>query len=281
VTNLNFSIRNNEQTFENIKSQHKKITKMNNKNSVFNTFGLEYYQEIIYLSLAPIGLIGIGLNILTFVILRGEQFSLPVIHYLRAHTINSCFMCLIMPTVITGHINSEWSARYRAHFYIPFVNLLFFYQTSLDIVLTLDRALTFTTHFENLRHFKPKLVSIILLVISVLMSLPSWFTFGTKQIEIQLNGTERVTFHSSSMEPNHFFYINNLIFNVTPFVIEMPLNIITMIFLKKYLKRRVHFRNARPANHPDGFLLQQENRLRKMEMKVTLLVVILSVLSFM
>jgi hypothetical protein len=56
---------------------------------------------------------------------------------------------------------------------------------------------------------------------------------------------------------------------------------LTMILLKRYLKRRVDFRKARPPNHPDGFLLRRENRIRKMEMKVTYLVVILSLLSFM
>jgi hypothetical protein len=256
---------------------------MSYKKTIFNTFDQEFYQDMIYLILAPIGLIGIGLNILAFIILRGEQFRLPVIHYLRAHTINSCFMCLIIPTVITGRINTESSAKYYAHFYIPFAMILIFYQTSLDTVLTFDRALTFSTHFEKYRHFKPKLVSIILLVISILMSLPTWFTFGTKQTEmIQLNGTTETTvFYFSFMKPNFSFYMTNFIFNIIPFTFEMPLNIVTMIFLKNYLKRRVHFRNARPADHPDGFLLQQENRLRKMEMKVTLLVIILSIFSLM
>jgi hypothetical protein len=164
---------------------------MNYKKLVFNTFNLKFHQYIIYLSLIPTGLIGIGLNILTFVILRGEQFRLPVIHYLRDHTINSCFLCLLITTVITCHINNEWSAKYYAHFYIPFINFLVFYQTSLDIVLTFDRALTFTTRFEKFKKLKPTLVSITLLVISIVTCFPSWITFGTKQIEIQLNERKR------------------------------------------------------------------------------------------
>jgi hypothetical protein len=253
---------------------------MEYKKSIFNTYGLEFHQDIIYLSLIPIGVIGFGFNILTFVILRGEQFRLPVIHYLRAHTINSCFLCLIIPTAISGHINNEWSAEYYAHFYVPIINFLVFYQTSLDTVLTFDRALTFTTKFEKLKKLKPKLISVSLLLISLLMNLPAWVTFGTKKMEIQLNETEKVTFYSTRIEPNNFFYVANMIVNTVPFVVEMPLNVVTMVLLKKYLKRRIHFRNARPLNHPDGFLLQPENRIRKMEMKVTFLVVILSLLSF-
>jgi hypothetical protein len=145
---------------------------MEYKKSIFNTYGLEFHQDIIYLSLIPIGVIGFGFNILTFVILRGEQFRLPVIHYLRAHTINSGLMCLIIPTVISGHINNEWSNKYQAHLYIPIINLLIFYQTSLDTVLTLDRTLTFTTKFEKFRKLKPQFVSMVLLVISFMMSSP-------------------------------------------------------------------------------------------------------------
>jgi hypothetical protein len=254
---------------------------MEYKKSIFNTYGLEFHQDIIYLSLIPIGLIGFGFNILTFVILRGEQFRLPVIHYLRAHTINSCFLCLIIPTAISGHINNVDSAKYYAHFYVPIINFLVFYQTSLDTVLTFDRALTFTTRFEKLKKFKPKLISLFLLLISLVMNLPAWVTFSTKQMEIQLNETEKILFYSTAIEPNPFFYLTNSIANTVPFVIEMPLNILTMILLKRYLKRRIHFRIARPVNHPDGFLLQPENRVRKMEMKVTLLVVILFLLSFL
>jgi hypothetical protein len=254
---------------------------MDKKRSIFNTIGLEYYQEMIYLSLIPIGLIGIGFNILTFMILRGEQFRLPVVHYLRAHTVNSCLMCILIPTVITAYINSEWSNKYYTHFYIPILNLLIYYQTSLDTLLTLDRALTFTTRFEKLKELKPKLVSMILLVISLVMNSPVWFTFKTKKIEIQLSETEKSVFYMAIMEANHFFYFASIIVDTIPFVVEMPLNVVTMVLLKKYLKRRIHFRNARPLNHPDGLLLQQENRTRKMEMKVTFLVIVLSVLSFM
>jgi hypothetical protein len=113
------------------------------------------------------------------------------------------------------------------------------------------------------------------------MSSPFWFTFGTMPIEIQSNETEKIVIHSLIMKPSSIFFVANFIFNIIPFVVELPLNIATMILLKKYLKRRVHFRIARPPNHPDGFLLQQENRIRKMEMKVTFLVVILSLFSFM
>jgi hypothetical protein len=249
--------------------------------TIFNTFGLEYYQEIIYLNLIPIGFIGIGLNILTIKILKGEQFRLPVIHYLRAHTINNCFLCLLISTVIACHIHEKWSLEYYAHIYIPTINLLIFYQTSLDTVLTFDRALVFTTKFETFKHIKPGLVSSVLLVVSVVMSTPVWFTFTNEQDVIQLNETQKILIYSMIIKPNHFFYAVNSIINTIPFIFEMPLNIVTMILLKNYLKRRIQFRIARPPNHPDGFLLQQENKLRKMEMNVTFLVVILSLLSLM
>jgi hypothetical protein len=254
---------------------------MLNEKSIINSLGLEFYQQVIYLSLIPIGLVGIGLNISTFLILKGRQFRLPVIHYLRVYTINNCFLCFLISTVILCHIHKEWSIKYYAHIYIPFLNLSMFYQTSLDTVLTLDRSLTFTTKFERFKQFKPRLVSMILLVISIVMSSPFWFTFGTMPIEIQSNETEKIVIHSLIMKPSSIFFVANFIFNIIPFVVELPLNIATMILLKKYLKRRVHFRIARPPNHPDGFLLQQENRIRKMEMKVTFLVVILSLFSFM
>jgi hypothetical protein len=270
---------------------HKFFSKFKQKNnttkmpsyqkSMFNTFGLEFYQDIIYLCLIPIGFIGVILNILTFLILRGEQFKLPVFHYLRAHSINSCCVCLIISTVIACHIDYEWSAKYYSHIYIPILNFLVFYQTSLDTVLTFDRALTFTTKFEKFRQFKPKLVSLIVLVTSIVMDLPSWITFTTQKTEIQLNGTTTVFIYHSVIKPNEFFYLTNSIINGIPFFVELPLNILTMILLKRYLKRRVDFRKARPPNHPDGFLLRRENRIRKMEMKLTYLVVILSLLSFM
>jgi hypothetical protein len=212
----------------------------------FELFGSAICQQIIYLTLIPVFLIGSGLNIFTIIILRGNQFKLPVFYYLKVYCAKSAIICLLVSTVflydtreILAFTNNKWITIYLSNIYIPFVNLLFCYQATLDILLTFDRLTSFSTRFQFYKGLKPRSVCVILFFVSFIVCIPLWFQFSHNAQEIKLNETTTFTFHYTDISkkiPSSLYYSINFIIDATAILTQLPLNIWTMILLKGYMK---------------------------------------------
>jgi hypothetical protein len=256
-------------------------------NSLYNLTNSKLYREFIYLSIIPLGFFGFILNIFTFAVLNNNKslFKLPVYFYVRVYTIKSAFICLIATTLFIGDTrilfkftNSQWAMKYFAHFYIPITNSLFFYQTCLDCLLTFDRLTCIWDKFKFYNRSKPKKYCIILSVFTLLVTFPYWLAFKYKIIK-----TKQFVVHYmglSDVIPKYIFITINLMLDALPLLFELPLNILTIILLRKYLNELAQFEIA-PRHHPDGLLFKEENKFKKIEIKVTFIVVIMSLLSLM
>jgi hypothetical protein len=278
----------------------------NQTNFWFELLGLKWYHEIIYLCLLPTGLIRLLLNIFALIILRGDSFKLPIFYYLRVYAFKSSIICLITSTLFVTNTrrlfsftNSMWTMVYSAHIQIPIAKTLFFYEACLDIVLSFDRAVMFSSGFRFFKKIKPSLVCLILLVISIVISCPFWLLFKQSMNEFETNQNQTVLVHrvvSTKLISPLITYIVVSIVDVFPFLIEIPLNAIVMILLKRYLKRKFELRQATQSrlnsrsvhqsklnsihvNRTVSVYTQDEVRTKKMEIKVTFLVVIMSIFS--
>jgi hypothetical protein len=249
--------------------------------------GLNLKHEIMYLSLLPICLIGLLLNILTLLILRGESFRLPIFSYLRVYAIKSGVICILLSTLFLANTrrfftftNSQWTMIYSAQIQIPVAKTLFFYESCLDILLSFDRAVMFSSGFHFYKKIKPNLICLILFVISCIISCPFWIIFTARSDVLKLNETEVYKLYSidvTKWTSNLLLYIVFSIVDFLPFLAEIPLNIIVIVLLKRYLKRKLNVRNSSSTRL--AVLTQEEIRTKKMELKVTFLVVIMSFFS--
>jgi hypothetical protein len=265
-------------------------------NDWLNRFGFKYYEEVIFLALIPIGLIGFFLNILAFFVLRKDKFKLPIFDYFRIYTLNSAIICLLMATKFLNSSRrffsfskSEWTAKYSVYFNVPMINALFFYSSCLDNILTVDRIVIFSKRFIYFKKTKPLFVSLVLLAVCALLSVPFWLNFTTKEMMLPINDTEVATIFftvPSNMRNLILVCIANFIIDTSTFIIEMPLNIATIILLKRYLNKRMRTadtskRSVEKLSKATPVIQEETCREKKLQVKVTILVVIMASLSLL
>jgi hypothetical protein len=269
-------------------------------------YGSMWHQEITFLILLPIGLIGFILNLMALCVYQRREFeTMPIYDYLRFYTANSAVICLLISTRFINRsrrffnfANTSFAMNYFAHFYIPVLNFAYFYGSCLDILLTLDRIALFSNEFQFFKVFKkPKKICIILMVISFLFTIDFWFLSSVSKVELKLNATQVfVMYHLASSRLNHDLAIHftNLIVNIIPIIIEVPLNISTILLLRAYMRRRknigiVKFVMSKERNTSDTSLFdeqsnkefKQKDKAKKLELKVTFLIIFMSFLSLM
>jgi hypothetical protein len=267
-------------------------------------FGARSYEEICFLLLIPIGSIGFILNVIALVILRGKDFELPIYEYVRIYTVNSMFICLLTATRFLDKTlglftftNSRGVFMYITHVYIPLINLVYFYQSILDLVLTFDRIVLFTNRFTFFRKLKPKLVCLLILICCIILMLYYWMYLTQKQTLVPLNGTQIfVINHMTTSKLSNYIAINlsNAITDILPLAFEIPLNIWVIFALRNYLKKKKRIILPTRTNgdvksvdastavaRVQNLAERKAAQIRKMEMKVTGLILFMSFLAFM
>jgi hypothetical protein len=268
-----------------------------------NKFGSYWYQDVANFGIILLCLIGMILNIISYLVFRGREFySLTIYEYLRVYSLNSALICAIGSTRFIGYSkhffafsNSEWATRYFINFFLPVINSLIMYQSLLDILLSFDRIALFANNrFMFYRRLKPKVTCFILLILSFVLMTNFWLLYTPRQVEVKLNKEQiyiihfyvkAFTFSSISL------IFSNLICNFVPLILEIPVNFITIYQLKVYLDLRktlmiqYHVNNNRirqmiPATHQQP-LSSIDQRTRKMEIRITLPIIIMSFTSIM
>jgi hypothetical protein len=261
-------------------------------------FGFEWYVDLAYIILLPFCLICATLNILAFIVLKGRNFiESPIYEYIRIYTLHSCALCLIFSTQFIFNCrrlipfgNTEWATRYNVNFYIPMANIALLYQAFLDIVLSFDRVVLFSNRFRFYKKLAPKMVCLSFLVLTFIVTIYFWLVSTHHATELRLNDTEVYIMHHAALAVTARSYISNIVNGFTdgiPLIIEIPLNIATIILLRNYLVNRKKVRvTAAASSHVNPVNSQntqntQNERQKKMEVKVTVLVIFMSFISIL
>jgi hypothetical protein len=285
----------------------------------YEYYGSSWYQEIAFISFIPSSLVGFILNLLVYTILRDKQFNLPIYSYLRAYTICSACVCLAFSTKfiqnarrIIGVTNSETAIWYTTKFLIPLITILYIYGACLDIVLSLERALLLSNTFKKFKKLNPTKLCVFFFIFSFLFQIPVWFYYEPASKEIPLNETYNLKIHyftrsefGNSFTASILIVIHHLIADFLTVFLENLINIITLIYLRKYLKRKDKLMNNKHEKHgeeeaesvfvsdthvkgekskestPSISLRKKNIKFSQVEVKLTIMVIVLSTLSTM
>jgi hypothetical protein len=281
----------------------------------YELLGLSLIQDIIFLCLIPIGIIGILLNILTLFVLRSDKFKLTFYTYLRAYTINSIFICFLNATRFSSNIrqniffvNLKLSLQFFCYIYIPILSGINVFESALDIILSIERLALLSKRIQWFTKIKPKKLCIILAFIFIVLAIPYWFFFKSNDIVtniVTLNETKTVIIHFYIPRyKNGFigFYMNVFPYfvDIIPIIAETCLNVLTVISIKKYTKNKTKLytksttrseklamnnissdseANSCGKSSPAKSLTLSKSKI--MEVKMTILVILLSIMSIL
>jgi hypothetical protein len=290
---------------------------MNNKNGEYFTLehwytslGSTFVTEVIYVSLIPIGIIGILLNLFALLVLRSDKFNLPFYTYLRIFTINGIFICLINGTQFTIGVrriipstNTKFSMLYVCYVYVPVIRLLNLYGSTLDVVLSMERVSLLSKRMVWFRKWKPVKVCLTIATICIIFSIPFWFFFKPMEMEVYLNETTPFRLHFFNLGYNNsfmnfYFYKLPYFTDIPPIFIETICNFLSIYLIKKYVKRKLELATVKKSDDTPMIKLLNSNssdktgkttnvnasttiKSKKMEVKLTILVIFLSILSIM
>jgi hypothetical protein len=261
-------------------------------------FGSDRAQDIKLLTLLPIGIIGFILNILVLVVLRNKEFELSVYSYIRAYTFNSALICLLISTrfvtksyTLFKFTNTLVAQLYSSKFYVPVTKFLYLYGSFLDILLTFDRIVLFSNRFQFFKRLKPLLVCIIIAPITLILVIYHFINREIRETSVKLNKTEIFVIYSvkgSKLNDRLANIIINSIIDLLPIVLEILFNVATIFFLKKYINKKKHIiGDVQMSSQPSAKFTEnanktkQQNRTRKMEIRVTVLILVMSIISIM
>jgi hypothetical protein len=266
---------------------------------LFNAFGLTLFQEIVYFCLIPISIIGIMLNILALCILDSHKFTLPFYTYLRAYTVCSIFICLFNSSHFSVGLrrtfeftNSRLSMIYICYFYIPIITILNVYGTALDVILSIERIVLLSTKMNWYKYMNARRMCILLAVVFSVLTTPYWFFFEPNEVTVYLNGTTLFVLHFYKTRKldeliKFYFYIFRFFADVIPIFVETTANIFSVYLIKKYIKKRKRMVSRRKTEEemvltnlsPKKFSIGEKSK--KVEIKITILVIFLSIVSIM
>jgi hypothetical protein len=266
----------------------------------FTIFGSVFVQEVINISIIPIGIFGIVLNILAFIVLRSDDFNLPFYTYLRAHTLQSLFICFLSSTHFTigcrnllRFTNSKFSFQWYVHVVVPFISITTLYGSILGIILSIERIILLSNQFRWFKKMNAKVVCTICVFIPFVFFWPLFSVFREYSAVVYLNETTPFTIHYFNL---YFFskYLENYvakysvyIVDLIPAILGIVLSIITIILVKKYRKRKMNLTGGGTSRTAKTLVSNQNttgnNRIvdktKRMEVRLTVLVLILTVLA--
>jgi hypothetical protein len=271
-------------------------------------FGSAPYQEKIYLSFLPVGIFGIVLNILSLKILQSKEFDHAFYSYMRAYIANSICLCVFQGTRFVNVTRSifSFSNSYAANWYIakisiPFIIICFHYGSFLNIVMAFERIVLLSNKLRWFKRINPIFLLVSFAIVSIIIDAVYFCLQVTERI-IYLNETKifktYLTTFSVSVKP--LTDILSYIFDIVPLVIEISLSVIGIIMMKSFVKKKAKILTSGKtiipvngtSNTSKGTVLKVNptaissnndavERAKKMEIKLTLMTIILTYFSIL
>lgn len=284
------------------------ILELNETNNLlnywYNKLGSKWYQEIIFLSFLPFGIIGMLFNILTLFILNSNQFKISFYTFLRAYTINSTLICFICATRFISNTrrfftfsNTIAANLYTCYFFLPLVAYTNFFSSATEILLALERITLLSNKILWFKKIKPKILCYIICIFALFISIPYYLNFKPLKKVIYLNETEIfiINYYLSSESPyiiRKYLDVQSYLVELTHIILSTTLNIIIIYFIKVYNKRKkrlIAFKQNRIDNLNRNNQINvnkvketfQKRKLDLMEIKLATLSILLGTISTM
>ena len=265
-------------------------------NEMVRLYGTSWfvYAGTLY-GITPFSIIGAIMNLIAYLILCKRPFQNSVFFkYLRLNTFNSLILSLILTTRFTTTIykfdftNTYAASFYRDIFYTPVLYVFYLYGNLLDIILVLERLL-YVHPIESLKKIvNSKYLWVILITSCFLLSIPNFFATSTDYTNIMLNNSSLIrNYYSKITELTQSTFGKVLAFtlffirDVLTLVIKVILNIISVILVKNYLKKR----NTRISNlktndaQTNKQIMNKQFQIAKVNREQTYIAMVMTVLS--
>jgi hypothetical protein len=260
----------------------------------YSLFGYVYAKNIVNVVLIAIGIIGAILNILALIVMRANTFNLPFYTYLKAYTYCSICICLLNATLFTSGTrylikfsNSKGSFEYYSYFFAPLLSITNFYGSFIDVVLSMERIVLLTKKLEWFRKIDPKVLCLTFFVITNVLSWPFWIYYRPHSFHVMLNETTPFVINYYKVKIlvgslSYYFDILRYFIDVFPIVFEVTFNVISVCLVKNFTKNKMRITNN--TSHSDRTINTNVNsssamRSKRMEIRLTIFVIILSFLS--
>ena len=255
---------------------------------------------LFYYLLTPISILGVFLNLLSFYILCKSKFpNLALYSFLRVYVIESFilnfFLSLFFIPNSYGTIsfaNSYPSAFYMAYIYTPFLNVFVLFGSFLDICISLDRIFMFYPKLDIFSKFSHYKICLFLLVLSLVICSQYFFNSYPTYMDVNLNSTQVLrlynwesTSFSQSLLAQALNYTNYVLRDIVLLIVEIVLNVMSILFLKKHLAKKTNVletkRHSKPAEISESLNKAHalNTNVNKAEQNATKMVVFICTLS--
>ena len=254
-------------------------------------FGSTWLIDSIYLfAIAPIGLFGFILNLLSFYVLMDKKFNnIKVYTFFRAVTINSAILNLFSASLFTNtsfryleFTNSYAATVYGCLVNYPISNVCYIFGSTLDIVISIERCSIFLARLKALLNHPPKVACLVLFLISVLVGGPFFFIDTPNYFDVQLDARTNyriwywdLSMFGKSLAGKVLVFAGYFIRDVLFFVVELVFNVVSIVLFKKYFKNKVKFLSSKIAKNESSLSSTNalENKLYMKEKSIAMMVI--------
>lgn len=242
-----------------------------NMEQVLIAFGSTWFWDSFWLFFAtPISLFGFFTNLLSlYIFLHGQFLTLPIYNYLRVLVVNSAILCFftIFDFVFYSRrylavVNTYWANAYDAFVHEPITNTAYFFGSVLDIIIMLDRLSTFSKRFRIIPEtFEWWKVTILTLVVCIVIDGPYYFVNIPTQFTFQVAGYDQayIVFSVDQSDFSTTVIGRVLTFGIyfirdfLTMLVSIVLNILSMIYLKRHLKKHAQMTGKTHADEVSRF----------------------------
>ena len=267
--------------------------------SLLKLFGSSWTLDLLIVGLlTPVSIFGILSNIICYLILRKKPFhSALIFKYLRINVLNSIFVSFILSTSLFGTYrifslaNTYASYFFASYFYLTLLPISYLYGNLLDIFTILER-ITYCTNINFIvKNIKDKKTPLILLIISVIINLPTFFSCYPAHANFQLNDGRLYTVHyvdNTSLQRSFYgrivLYVVYFLRDIVTLLAKIVLNFLSVWGIHKHLKKlrsnSVKEYSIKNENDDGTKKLAQET-MNKIERNLTYISIIMCVFSSM
>jgi len=192
---------------------------------------------------------------------------------------------LFTPHILFDLSISKFARIYTCNIVSWIVNLFFSYGNCLDILMNLERALSFSNKYHKIKQISPYLICFIVLILSIIIHIPSNLS-GTYTPDDQLYITLRLCYATSfASSPNTriILIISYIIEGPVLIILAIVSNILAYASYKSFMKRKEQLRNNNNNNNNDNELTENEKRKieknEKMNKKMLVMTICLTIFS--
>ena len=253
-------------------------------------FGSFWELDSVYLLLlSPLAFTGSILNFISFFALnQKDQEKSNFFNYFKYISLNAFLINLFETFLFIGcshryvSISNTYGALfYGNYFYLPITSTLNFYGSILDILINLERLSCFKTRIKSFFRYPARYVCLIAFISCLLVNSPYFLINEPGVFDAPLSNSTyfriyywAITDYSQTLTGKTLNYVVYFIKDVLTFIVEISINISSIIFFKKYLKLKLTINTVSINGKIDVNLSLKEKKL-------TIMVISMCCLSFL